>query len=253
MRYTVKKLAQFSGASVRTLHFYDEIGLLRPAAVGANGYRYYGEAELLRLQQIRFYRELGFGLRQIAEIVNAPDFDRLAALKSHRRQLLKRLADTRTLIATIDKTIKHLKGSKHMKTEELFDGFSQEQQARHEQYLVNRYGEGMRKQIAASRNRVKDWGRKEWERSKAEAEAIGKALLGAKQRRLPVHAPEVQKIIERHYRWICQFWTPNRESYTGFAELIVSSELRKPYSAGDPDLPEYTADAIRQYARTQLR
>ena len=150
MRYTVKKLSQLSGVSVRTLHFYDEIGLLHPAAVGANGYRYYGKPELLRLQQIRFYRELGFSLRDIDGVINAPDFDRVAALESHRESLQKRLTDTRSLIATIDKTIKHLKGDNHMKTDELFGGFSPEQQTRHEEYLIDRYGEGMRKEIAAS-------------------------------------------------------------------------------------------------------
>ncbi len=253
MKCTVKKLSQLSGVSVRTLHFYDEIGLLRPASVGANGYRHYGEQELLKLQQIRFYRELGFGLRQIAVLLNAPDFDRLAALKSHRKVLRQRLADTRGLIATIDKTIEHLKGNQHMKTEELFAGFNPEQQARHEEYLVDRYGDGMRREIAASKARVKDWGPRDWERSRLDAESIGRAFLAAKQAGLPADSPGVQQVTRRHYEWILQFWTPSRESYTGFAELIVSSELRAPYSAGDPELPEFIAQAIRTFARTELR
>src|SRR6187399_1350430 len=124
MAYTVKKLATMSGVSVRTLHFYDEAGLLKPARVGANGYRYYEKAQLLTLQQILFYRELGFELKQIKRIIGRSDFDKVAALESHRTVLLKNFDRTRSLIVTIDKTIEHLKGTKKMKSNELFAGFS---------------------------------------------------------------------------------------------------------------------------------
>jgi DNA-binding transcriptional MerR regulator len=109
--------------SVRTLHFYDEIGLLKPAFHGANGYRFYGEEELLRLQQILLYRELGFELKQIKGVLERADFEKIAALESHRKVLEGNLVRTRTLMETIDKTIEHLKGEKKMKNEEMFAGF----------------------------------------------------------------------------------------------------------------------------------
>src|SRR6185436_14139712 len=124
MAYTVKKLAALSGVSVRTLHFYDEVGLLKPAYMGANGYRFYEEPQLLILQQILFYRELGFELKRIKRILGQAKFRKAAALRSHRKVLEKDIARTRTLIETIDKTIKHLKGTKKMKSEEMFAGFS---------------------------------------------------------------------------------------------------------------------------------
>ena len=124
MAYTVKQVARISGVSVRTLHFYDETGLLKPACIGANGYRFYEEPQLLRLQQILFYRELGFELKQIKRTIGRPDFEILAALQSHRQDLLKNLARTRRLVDTIDKTIQHLKGKRKMKTQEMFAGFS---------------------------------------------------------------------------------------------------------------------------------
>jgi DNA-binding transcriptional MerR regulator/quercetin dioxygenase-like cupin family protein len=124
MAYTVKQVSRMSGVSVRTLHFYDETGLLKPAFHGANGYRFYEEPQLLSLQQILFYRELGFELKQIERILGRADFEKVAALQSHRKVLRKNLARTRTLIETIDKTIKHLKGTKKMKSEEMFLGFS---------------------------------------------------------------------------------------------------------------------------------
>src|SRR5439155_26887317 len=124
MAYTVKQVAAMSGVSVRTLHFYDETGLLKPAYHGANGYRFYEEPQLLTLQQILFYRELGFELKQIQRILGQADFEIVAALQSHRKALEKNLIRTRTLIETIDKTINHLKGKKKMKSEEMFAGFS---------------------------------------------------------------------------------------------------------------------------------
>ncbi len=122
--YTVKQVAKMSGVSVRTLHYYDETGLLKPARRHANSYRFYEEPQLLTLQQILFYRELGFELKQIQEIVGRADFERIAALESHRSVLEQKLGRMRTLIETIDKTMKHVKGTKKMQSEEMFVGFS---------------------------------------------------------------------------------------------------------------------------------
>ena len=124
MAYTVKQLAVMSGVTVRTLRFYDEMALLKPAYIKANGYRIYEEPQLLMLQQILFYRELGFELKRINEILSQRKFEKIAALKSHRQVLEKNVTRIRTLIETIDKTISHLKGTKKMKSEELFMGFS---------------------------------------------------------------------------------------------------------------------------------
>ncbi|HUS08926.1 MAG TPA: MerR family transcriptional regulator [Pyrinomonadaceae bacterium] len=124
MAYTVKQVARMSGVSVRALHFYDETGLLKPAYLGANGYRFYEEPQLLTLQQILFYRELGFELKQIQRILGGRDFEIVAALQSHQKGLQKNLAQTRRLIETIEKTTQHLIGTKKMKSQEMFAGFS---------------------------------------------------------------------------------------------------------------------------------
>src|ERR1700724_4742817 len=112
MAYTVKQVAAVSGVTVRTLHFYDEMALLKPAYSKANGYRIYEEPQLLMLQQILFYRELGFELKRINEILSQRQFEKIAALKSHRQVLEKNVPGPRTLIETIDKTISLLKGTK---------------------------------------------------------------------------------------------------------------------------------------------
>src|SRR5689334_6650077 len=124
MAYTVKRVATMSGVSVRTLRFYDKTALLKPAYTKANGYRIYEEPQLLMLQQVLFYRELGFELKRIKKILSQRKFEKVAALKSHRQVLEQNATRARTLIETVDKTIRHLKGTKKMKSEELFKGFS---------------------------------------------------------------------------------------------------------------------------------
>lgn len=124
MAYTVKQVAALSGISVRALHFYDETDLLKPAYTGANGYRFYEEPQLLTLQQILFYRELGIELRQIRRLLGRPEFERVDALRSHRDALQERLARTRRLLETIDRTIDHLEGRAMMKDEQIFAGFT---------------------------------------------------------------------------------------------------------------------------------
>ena len=124
MPYTVRQVASISGVSVRTLHFYDEVGLLKPASYGTNRYRFYEEAQLLTLQQILFYRELGFELGQIRATIHRPDFEQADALVSHKEVLQQNLARINALLGTIDRTVSHLKGEKKMKDKELFEGFS---------------------------------------------------------------------------------------------------------------------------------
>ena len=122
--YTVKQLSRLAGVSVRTLHYYDEIGLLRPSRVGENGYRFYADLAVLRLQQILFYKELGLSLDEIGQVLEQPEFDVLRALEAHREALRQRLGRLRRLMETLDRTIAHLKGEKIMQTQDLFAGFS---------------------------------------------------------------------------------------------------------------------------------
>ncbi|MBM3835357.1 MAG: MerR family transcriptional regulator [Verrucomicrobia bacterium] len=252
MAHTVKQLAELSGVSVRTLHFYDHVGLLKPAYYGANGYRFYEEPQLLALQQILFYRELGFELKQIKRILIRADSEKLAALESHRQVLGKNLARTRQLIATIDKTIEHLKGKKKMKSQEFFEGFDPVVQAKHEQYLIDRYGDTMKEGIAESKKKVKHWTEDDWQKSGAAFNEICLDLVSAMERELAAESAVVQKIIRRHYEWLKQFWTPNQEAYAGHSELIVDSDLRKAYEAHHPQLPQFVAAAIKVFAKNEL-
>jgi DNA-binding transcriptional MerR regulator len=221
MAYTAKQLADLSGVSVRTLHFYDEIKLLKPAFVGANGYRYYEEEQLLILQQILFYRELEFDLREIERLLKRGTFDRVKALKCHREMLLENATRMKRLIRTVDETIETLSGGKKMKAKEMFAGFDAKKQAEHENYLIERYGKGARENIAESKRRIKSWTKGDWARRGAEWEEICQQLVAELKRERSADSREVQAMIGRHFTWLKHFWTPTKESYAGHAQFIV--------------------------------
>src|SRR5690349_10522734 len=129
--FTVKQLSRMAGVTPRTLHHYDYIGLLKPSRVGDNGYRYYGEDALLRLQQILFYREMDMPLDDIRKIMGRRDFDVQKALESHKESLSKQIERLNRLLGTVDNTINHLKGRKIMNDNKFFEGFSEEEQEKY--------------------------------------------------------------------------------------------------------------------------
>lgn len=248
MAYTVTKLAKISGVSVRTLHFYDEVGLLKPAYYGSNGYRYYEEEQLLLLQQILFFRELGFELKQIQKILRRSDFDKTAALISHKQVLQKNLERTRKLIKTIDNTIKHLQGTKKMKEQDMYQGFSKEQQKEYEKQLINRFGEQTKAAIEESHRNIKNWTKSDWDKSNQKFDAICKALTKMVEKNCQPDAEEVQILIQQHYQWLKKFWTPTKESYANHGLSILETDLRKSYDAYHPQLAEFLAKGIKIFA-----
>lgn len=252
MVYTVAKLAKISGVSIRTLHWYDEIGLLKPAYHGGNGYRYYEEEQLLALQQILFFRELGFELKKIETLLKRSDFDRLAALSSHRTVLQKNVERTKKLIKTIDKTIDHLKGSKKMKDEEMYWGFSKEKQADYEKQIIDRFGEQGKAATEECRKNVQNWSKADWEGSRKEFDAICKELTALLQKKCDSHSKEVLSLIGRHYKMLKRFWTPTKVSYAEHGKFIEESELRKAYEVYHPKLPQFISEAIQSYSKTEL-
>lgn len=251
MTYTVNKLAKLAGISIRTLHFYDEIGLLKPAYYGVNNYRYYEEAELLTLQQILFFRELGFQLSDIQKIISTPDFDKVTTLESHRKILEKNIEQTKHLLATIDKTIAHLKGKNTMKLDEIFEGFSKEKQKHYEDYLVDH---GVSQSVIhESKHRVKDWKKEDWLKVKADADQLHRDLIVAINLGLSPTSAETQSLIKKHYQFTKLFWTPNRESYIGLSQLYSSHpDFEKFYADQHPKLLSYLVEGMKFFAIAEL-
>lgn len=251
--YTVKDMAMLSGVSVRALHHYDEIGLLKPAHLGANGYRYYGREELLRLQQILFHRELGLSLERIKTLLDDPGFDRIAALKAHRDWLGSERARFGQLIATIDRTIAELDGDTDVTDKQLYDGFSAEKQAEWEKEIVDRYGEDGRAKIAESKANFAKMSKDDMAASKAETEAIGRAFARAMNAGEPAGSGSAQVLAARQYAWVCRAWKPNRTAFIGLGRMYADHpDFRATYDALAPGLADYMADAMKAYAERSL-
>jgi DNA-binding transcriptional MerR regulator len=238
---------------VRTLHFYDQIGLLRPASYGENGYRYYEKEQLFRLQQILFYRELDFPLAQVMRILQSSRFDQLQALREHREKLQERGKRLGALVLTIDRTLAHLQGEVTMKDKDLYRGFSARKQREYEAYLTEKGGETARAAIASSRQRTQGWGKAEFAKAQGEIDAIHRELTALLQQGKAPADADVQAVIPRHYAWVCQFWTPDKRSYPGLGELYQEHpDFQKTYAAYDPRLAAFLAEAMRVFARRAL-
>jgi len=154
MAYSIKRIADLAGVTTRTLRYYDEIGLLVPAGVGENGYRYYDQRNLMRLQQILFFRELDVPLDDILLILSQPDFNMIKALENHRIALKKRASRLEKLINTVDQTIDTIKGENTMKEKELFEGFDEtkyEEEAKQRWGHTPQYSESRRKWASYSK------------------------------------------------------------------------------------------------------
>lgn len=253
MAYTVTQLAKLSGVSVRTLHWYDEIGLLKPAYHASNGYRFYEEEQLLILQQILFFKELGFELKQIHRLLKRNDFDKIVALSSHREVLTKNLKRTKRLIKTIDETIQHLQGTKKMKDSEIYFGFSQEKQAEYEQWLIDRFGADIKPSIAESHQKVQSWSKSDWDKSNQEFAEICKEMATLIEKHKDPKDPDVQNVVKSHYQWLKKFWTPTKKTYTEHGKFFVKDILKDTYGAYHLKLPEFMERAIKIYAEKNLK
>ena len=247
MAYTVKKLAKLSGVSARTLHHYDAIGLLKPAFYGLNNYRYYEEPQLLLLQQILFYRELGFSLNDIQAILARDDFDKVKALQSHKKVLEQNINHVKTLIETIDKTIAHIEGDVKMKDEELYYGFDPEKQKEHEKYLVEK-GIVTQAFLDECNQKVKNWSDKEKNAFVQDIERIMGALVDALDEGVKPSDPSVQSLMREHYEWICRTWTPNKERYLELVDLYQTKDFRTFYDKRHPALLAFMVEAMKAFS-----
>lgn len=254
-RYTVRQVAKMSGVSVRTLHHYDQIGLLKPASVGENGYRYYGREELLRLQQILFHRELEFPLEAIRAVLAAPDFDRKEALRRHRSRLDAQARRYRRLLRTLDDTLAALEGVTDMSDKDLYLGFAPEKQAEYEAWLVDRHGDGMQDHIDHGKAVMKDWKADDVAGFKAEIEAIEADLARAMTDGLPPDSAAVAAIMRRHHAWVGRTWKqpPPKEAFIGLAAMYGDHpDFRSHYEDRAAGLLGYIQAAMTAFADAEL-
>lgn len=243
MAYTVKQLADLADVTPRTLHYYDEIGLLRPSSIGENNYRYYDDAAVLRLQQILFYRELDMSLEAIRSLLDSQGFDTEAALRQHREGLRRRVGRLNQLIDTVDKTLLHLKGEKTMSANELFAGFDDETQARYEQEASEMYDPQIVKDTS---RRWKAYTAEDKSRIMAEGGAIYRELAGMIDR--DPNDGDVQTAVGRWHQHLRAFYEPTPAIMRGLGNAYEESpEFAAFFAAIHPGLPVFLRRAIDCY------
>lgn len=247
--YTVQEVAEMSGVTARTLHYYDQIGLLPPADRTAAGYRLYREEQLLRLQSILFYRELGFELSEIEALLSSPGFERLQSLEDQRGLLQAERARLATLIATIDKTIRRIRKEEDMLTDEqLYEGFSHEQIEEYKREARQRYGD---EQVAETEQRIRKLSAAQWEAVQKEGGRIAEEL--SQQMDKPADSPAVQALIDRHHAWIENFYPAPADVYAGLGSMYTQDDrFRAFYDKYQSGLADFLKAGIDHYCQTVL-
>jgi DNA-binding transcriptional MerR regulator len=253
MEYTVQKLGRMAGVSTRTLRYYDEIGLLKPARINASGYRIYGQREVDRLQQILFYRELDVGLEEIKAIMDSPGYDAALALAQHRESLLDRRRRLDALIDNLDRTLAQGEGKGTMSNEQKFAGFKQKLIDDNEE----KYGEEIRRkygheQVQKSNAKVKNMTKQQYE----EVERLGAELHETLGKAMETGNPAgelAQTAADLHRQWLSFYWDGySPEAHAGLAQMYIEDErFTAHYDKDRPGTAEFLRDAVLIYTRQQ--
>ena len=249
--YTVGRVAEIAGVTVRTLHHYDEIGLLTPGARTSSGYRRYDDVDLERLQQILLYRELGVPLQEIGRLLALQGPDRAAILRDHRAWLAERVERSRQLLQTIDRTIAELNGDGTMNDKDLYQGFAPEKQAEYEDWLVDRFGGEMRERIDASKAKLASLGKEGIAARLAEGKAAGVALAEAFHAGAAPEDEANDSLMARHHAWVAAMWgrACPPEAYAGLADLYLEHpDFRANLDRAGAGFTDWLAAAMKAYA-----
>ncbi|MFJ4656154.1 MerR family transcriptional regulator [Nocardia sp. NPDC088792] len=247
--WSIQELAKAAGTTSRTLRHYGEIGLLPPVRIGSNGYRYYGQESLVRLQRILLLRELGLGLPAIAQVLDGQQ-DAAAALRTHLELLKQEQGRIARQIASVRTTLRKTEAGEQLMADEMFDGFD------HTQYkdeVIDKWGKD-------AYEKSDRWWRSQ---SKAEQQAfmqthrdIAADYGRAHAAGLPVDGDEVQAIVQRHYDWIGASPTGGpvtAQYFTGLGEMYVADpRFGQNYDKHGAGTAEYVRDAMKAYADARL-
>ncbi|MEH7389479.1 MerR family transcriptional regulator [Bacillus sp. JJ1503] len=249
MEYTVQGLAKLAGVSTRTLRYYDEIGILKPARMNSSGYRIYGKSEVDRLQQILFYRELDVSLDDIKNIITSPAFDGAHALREHREKLLEKRKQLDALITNVEKTIEQTEGRIQMTDKEKFSGFKKKMIEDNEK----KYGKEMREKygndtIDQSNAKLMNMTEEDYEKVTNLANEVTATLAAA----FAIGDPAgdlAQKAADLHKQWLCYYWKEySKEAHAGLAQMYVDDErFTAYYDKEQPGTAEFLRDAIYIY------
>lgn len=253
MEYTVKKLADIAGISTRTLRYYDEINLLKPARINSSGYRIYGKAEVDKLQQILFYRELGVELDNIKEIVNDTSFNKNNALQEHYKKLLEKKKQLEVLIANVEKTIAYSEGRIVMSDKEKFEGLKKniinENEEKYGKEIREKYGEEV---IMHSNEKIKNMTEEQYAEVNSLLNELNETIKAAFNAGDPA-SNLAQKACELHKKWLLNYWKHySKEAHMAVVQMYVDDErFTAYYDSIAPGCAVFLRDSMKIYTGTQ--
>lgn len=252
MEYSINQLAKIASVSTRTLRYYDEINLLKPLRLNSSKYRIYGEDEVNRLQQILFYRELGFNLDRIKDILNNPNFDLEKALNNHLEALILKSQQINLLINNVEKTIKNVKGEIKMSNKEKFEGFKKN--------LINnnekKYGKEIREKygddtVDKSNNKILNMTEEEYTNVEELSKKVNEAIKEAYNNGDPT-GELAMNACELHKKWLSCYWDKySKEAHIGLAQMYIADERFTEYydNIGGEGCTQFLCEAIINYCK----
>ena len=251
MEYSIQELSRLSGVTTRTLRWYDQIGLLTPSRVAESGYRYYGKAEVDRLQDILYYRALGVGLARIKECLDDPSFDRLAALKRHLAALEAERERLEKLIRSVKDTIGAEERNEVMSDEQKFEAFKQRTVAHNEEVygaeIRSKYGD---ETVDAANAAVMNLTQEQYQEWTDLGQAIQTRLEAAVQAGLSPESEAGKELCALHRRWLTitgSRYDPAK--HRGIAELYVMDErFTAYYDQHLPGCARFLREAVIHWA-----
>lgn len=247
MPYTVHQLAELASISVRTLHYYDEIGLLAPSSIAKNGYRHYEEKELVRLQQILFFRELDFPLEEIKHMLDRPEFRVMEALRDQKKLMQLKRQRLDGLIKSIDKTIMSITKNKKVDDEELYVAFKDDDVKQYQDEVKQRWGDTHA--YKQSMAKVSKMTKQQMEKLKADGKAFTQELANAMDKG-PQH-PDIQGLIAKHHDGIKFFYDCPYDMYRNLGQMYVDDpRFTAYYEKFRAGLAVFMRDAIAHYCDT---
>jgi DNA-binding transcriptional MerR regulator len=245
--YTVKAVAEFAGVSIRAIHHYDKIGLLVPAGTSPSGYRLYSESNLERLQEILFFKELGFGLQEIKTIMDGAGYDRKEALRSHKQILFEKKKRLDNLIGLVEKTLATMERKATMSNDELFDGFDDAKIEEYKKEAKERWGET--DAFKESERKTSKYGKADWDEIKVESGDIFTKLAALMAEGKSPADDAVQEQIGRWFKHINdRFYACTPEIFRGLADMYVGdARFTATYDKVRPGLAQFKRDAMHIY------
>ncbi len=248
MSYTVGAVARLAGVTVRTLHHYDEIGLLTPRERTDAGYRRYGDPDLDRLQRILFYRELGFGLDQIRDVLADGSGTSLGHLRRQHGLLKERIGRLERMVAAVEKEMEAHKMGIRLSPEERFEVFGDFNPDDHAAEVEERWGDT--EPYRESTRRTARYTKADWVRIKAEGKAAIDQVVAAREAGKPADSPEAMDGADAHRRQINDaFYECSYQMHVGLAEMYLADpRLTATYEKIAPGLAQYLHDAIKANA-----